>query len=204
MRQKPLTFDPQLGSLLWFAIFFTFLPSCISFRMNSTSEWLIRMGRDSYKSPGGGRCSSIHTDTHTDAHTHTHTDADTQTQSDVNLVRSACVHWSIGAMEHGMALPVTVLLCIPVLHYTVLKSGEESKKEGIGRGTRSAFAFLFFQLIDLPNLTMHVTSAYFCLLRDDRLPKYGCFFGKVPKGGGGHFRSKKLHCRFCWFQSGIY
>ena len=27
-------------------------------------------------------------------------------------------------------------------------------------------------------------------------------FGKVPKGGG-HFRSKKLHCRFCWFQSDI-
>ena len=23
------------------------------------------------------------------------------------------------------------------------------------------------------------------LLRDDRLPKYGCFFGKFPKGGGG-------------------
>ena len=43
------------------------------------------------------------------------------------------------------------------------------------------------------------------LLRDDRRPKNGCLFGKLPKGGGGsHFRSKKLHCRFCWFQSGIF
>ena len=100
-----------------------------------------------------------HRHTHRRAHTHTHTDADTQTQSDVNLVRSACVHWSIGAMEHGMALPVTVLLCIPVLHYTVLKSGEESKKEGIGRGTRSAFAFLSTHRLAKPN-----HACYICIL----------------------------------------
>ena len=30
------------------------------------------------------------------------------------------------------------------------------------------------------------------------------FFWKTSEGGGGHFRSKKLHCRFCWFQSGIF
>ena len=31
------------------------------------------------------------------------------------------------------------------------------------------------------------------------------FFWKSSEGrGGGHFRSKKLHCRFCWFQSGIF
>ena len=42
------------------------------------------------------------------------------------------------------------------------------------------------------------------MLRGDWIPENGCFFGKLPKGGGGHFRSKKLHCRFCWFQSGIF
>ena len=33
------------------------------------------------------------------------------------------------------------------------------------------------------------------------------FFWKSSEGegvGGGHFRSKKLHCKFCWFQSGIF
>ena len=40
--------------------------------------------------------------------------------------------------------------------------------------------------------------------RDDRRFKNWCFFWKSSKGGGGHFQSKKLHCRFCWFQSGIF
>ena len=43
------------------------------------------------------------------------------------------------------------------------------------------------------------------ILRDVRIPQTGCFFGKLPKRwGGSHFRSKKLHCRFFWFQNGIF
>ena len=29
-------------------------------------------------------------------------------------------------------------------------------------------------------------------------------FWKRSKRGVGHFRSKKLHCRFCWFHNGIF
>ena len=35
-------------------------------------------------------------------------------------------------------------------------------------------------------------------------PKMDVFLENFRRGGGGHFRSKKLHCRFCWFQSGIF
>ena len=62
-------------------------------------------------------------------------------------------------MEHGMALPVTVLHSIPVLCWRVVK---RARKRALAE--EPGLHLLFFQLIDLPNLTMHVTSAYFCLL----------------------------------------
>ena len=34
-------------------------------------------------------------------------------------------------------------------------------------------------------------------------PKMDVFLENFRRGGG-HFGSKKLHCRFCWFQSGIF
>ena len=33
-----------------------------------------------------------------------------------------------------------------------------------------------------------------------RVPRNGLTFGKVPKGGGGHFQSKNLYCRFFTFK----
>ena len=40
-------------------------------------------------------------------------------------------------------------------------------------------------------------------LRDDWKYQNGCFFGKVPKGGGGHFQSKNFYCRFWTFKQGF-
>ena len=44
---------------------------------------------------------------------------------------------------------------------------------------------------------------FFTYIRGDRFPKKICLFFKF-EGGAGNFRSKKLHCRFDWFQSGIF
>ena len=39
-------------------------------------------------------------------------------------------------------------------------------------------------------------NTLFVLLGKDGCAKSDGTFGKVPKGGGGHFQSKNLYCRF--------
>ena len=42
------------------------------------------------------------------------------------------------------------------------------------------------------------------LLGNDPATKLDDFFGKTPKGGGGHFQSKNLCCRFWELLTGLF
>ena len=71
----------------------------------------------------------------------------------------------IGALEqwsmvwHCQSQCSSVFLSCIILCWRVVK---RARKRALAE--EPGLHLLFFQLIDLPNLTMHVTSAYFCLL----------------------------------------
>ena len=60
---------------------------------------------------------------------------------------------------------------------------------------------LFHESLNLKLLTLDFTLIN---LRDAYPFQNGWIFGKVPKGGGGHFQSKNLYCKIWTFKQGFF
>ena len=145
--------------------------------MNSTSEWLIRIGRDSYKSPGGGavrqlthrvtqsdvnlvHSASVSTQKHKQTHTNTHTRIHTHIHTQIHTFRcefsAQCVcresQWT-----NGMALPLCSLSRI-VLYSSLVCRREQERGHWPRNEVCICFSFLSTHPLAKPN-----QACYLCM-----------------------------------------
>ena len=105
-------------------------------------------------------------------------------------------------------LPASAAQALSAATGTVCWAPRPSKVSALEKNYFKMTAFKIFSPIELNDLwskkicgpEMIVWSSATFILRDRWRYQIGWMFGKVSKGGGGHFQPKNLYCRFWAFR----